>query len=1013
MNQFGSKGDGAGQLDQPAGITVNPNTSDIVVSDTADDRIEQWTPAGKFLDEYGMWGTGPGQFREPSGIAVNASGDLYVSEETGDRIDELAPPGAGGAHMTYSTQIGSAGTGSGQFYGPAMTAIDGQGDIWVTDHDNARVQKFTAAGKFLASYGSRGTGEVQFEKPTGIAVNQSTGNVYIADCEDNRIEELSSSGSYVRAFGSKGTTTGKFSCPGGVKIDASGNVWVADTGNNRIQEFSSTGTFIAAYGSKGTGNGQFVEPGDIAISGSDLYVTDAGNNRVQELSTSGTFIAKFGSEGDGGGEFFRPEGIATDTAGHLYVTDSGDGRVEEFSATGGFLASFGTEGTGDGQLQSPQGIAISPAGAAYLADAANNRVEVWAASNQATHDTKTIYYTAKGEAEVEACRNRPEWVNLPCQTEPAAQPEDSPKLPVTTISYNMWNQAETMTETFGSGEHKAERTRKTSFDAAGRATDDKETASTGESLPEVTDSYNTETGVLETQSTPTTGKTITSKYNTLGQLVKYTDADGATTTYSYEEGSDGRLEEVVMDGPEGEAEREKGKQTYSYNATTGVMEKLVDSAAGTFTAGYDVEGHMTTETYPNGMTATYTVNSTGQSTGLEYKKTTHCSERCTWFSDSVTPSIHGETLTETSTLSKENNTYDSAGRLTEVQETPAGKPCTARLYAYNEESDRTSLTTRQSSTETCPTEGGTTERHTYDEANRLTDAGVTYEELGNTTKLPAGDAGQYELISSYYLDGQVASQTQDEKTIAYGYDPEGRTRETKTTIKGKAEPTILSHYAAPGEAVAWTSEEGKAWTRNIPGIDGTLSAIHSSSGTTELQLHDLKGNIVATASLSETETKLLKTYNSTEFGVPAEGKEPPKYAWLGADGITSELASGAIAKDGITYVPLTGRALQTQPVEVPIPVNVDTPFTDPESPWVADLGAAGADRQLAAAEAARHAAEAGGGCNEEIEGCGPDPAHGRNPWACHVWVSWGHGLHLNRYPSCAWSLVLRNRTSRH
>src|SRR4029077_18966881 len=147
---------------------------------------------------------------------------------------------------------------------------------------------------------------------------------------------------------------------------------------------------------------------------------------------------------------------------------------------------------------------------------------------------------------------------------------------------------------------------------------------------------------------------------------------------------------------------------------------------------------------------------------------------------------HGETLTQTSTLSKENYAYDNAGQLTEAQETPAGKACTTRLYAYDEESDRTSLTTRTSSNETCPTEGGSTERHVYDEADRLTDEGVTYEALRNITKLPATDAGQDEPPRSYHLDGQVATQTQHEKTIAYAYDPEERTRETTTTVKGKA-----------------------------------------------------------------------------------------------------------------------------------------------------------------------------------------------------------------------------------
>jgi len=69
------------------------------------------------------------------------------------------------------------------------------------------------------------------------------------------------------------------------------------------------------------------------------------------------------------------------------------------------------------------------------------------------HDTKTVYYTAGNEAVVEGCRNHPEWVGLPCQSEPVAQPgEGMPDLPVTRVTYNMWEQPETVSEKFGSTE---------------------------------------------------------------------------------------------------------------------------------------------------------------------------------------------------------------------------------------------------------------------------------------------------------------------------------------------------------------------------------------------------------------------------------------------------------------------------------------------------------------------------------------------------------------------------------
>jgi hypothetical protein len=82
-------------------------------------------------------------------------------------------------------------------------------------------------------------------------------------------------------------------------------------------------------------------------------------------------------------------------------------------------------------------------------------------------------------------------------------------------------------------------------------------------------------------------------------------------------------------------------------------------------------------------------------------------------------------------------------------------------------------------------------------------------------------------------------------------------------------------------------------------------------------LHDLAGDIVATVNDSEAETKLASTYNSTEFGVPQPGTSPPKYAWLGANGLATELSSGTATKGGASYVPQIARNLQTASVVPP------------------------------------------------------------------------------------------------
>jgi streptogramin lyase len=607
---------------------------------------------------------------------------------------------------------------------------------------------------------------------------------------------------------------------------------------------------------------------------------------------------------------------------------------------------------------------------------------------KSAHDKKIGYYTLEVDSEYPNCEKHPEWAGLVCETDPAKQPETTgvPNLPVTKTTYNIWNEPETIVETFPKSGSFAEHTRTTKdeYDAAGRMKTSEETSTantetTDKALPKVTEEYNTATGALEKQSTTvgTITKTITSKYNTLGQPESYTDADGNVAKFKYAgPENDGLLEEVSDSSDEGAS-----NQKYTYSTTTKQLEKLVDSAAGTFTASYDTEGVLASVVYSNGMCANYTDNSVGEATGIEYVKSTTCSEKSAgvWFSESKTPSIRGEVMSKTSTLASETYGYDTLGRLTEVHETPAGEYCKTRLYEYEAESNRTKQTTREpSSKKECATEGGTVQEHTYDEANRLTDSGITYDPLGNITKLPSGDAESHALESTFYVDNAVATQTQNGVTNDYYMDPDGRVRETISGAK-----KLISHYDGSGEAVAWTCEgtekaeaceSGGKWTRNIPGIDGTLTAVENGKGTTYetpiLQLHDLEGDVVATIKDKTGETKLESTYNPTEFGVPNGGKEPPKFAWLGAGGVEKSLASGVITEGATSYVPQTGSALQSEGVD---PVGEGgsgggAPYTSVVEPWVWQ-GAATSAAEAPGKEAGREREAAEAACRANVLAC--------------------------------------------
>ena len=121
-----------------------------------------------------------------------------------------------------------------------------------------------------------------------MAVN-STGAVYVADTGNHRIQKFTSLGVYAATIGSQGTGDGQFDSPSGIAIDSNGFIYVSDTGNNRIQKFSPAGQFVTKWGTYGTGNSQFNGPRGLAFrSNGDIYVADTGNQRIQVFTPFST-----------------------------------------------------------------------------------------------------------------------------------------------------------------------------------------------------------------------------------------------------------------------------------------------------------------------------------------------------------------------------------------------------------------------------------------------------------------------------------------------------------------------------------------------------------------------------------------------------------------------------------------------------------------------------------------------------------------------------------------------------
>ena len=215
---------------------------------------------------------------------------------------------------------------------PVGIALDNSGNVYVTDEDNRRIQKFRQDGLFLTEWGTLGSGDGQFYNPHGIAIDTKK-YVYVVDRGNHRIQKFTSYGAFITKWGSAGSGDGQFSFPFGIAVDNFRNVFVSDSDNNCIQKFTSSGKFIKKWGSYGINAGQFNAPTGLASDGSDaLFVIQGLNERIQQFTLDGQFVEVWGKKGDGPGEMSWPQGLAVISDSKIYIADTRNNRIQILSS---------------------------------------------------------------------------------------------------------------------------------------------------------------------------------------------------------------------------------------------------------------------------------------------------------------------------------------------------------------------------------------------------------------------------------------------------------------------------------------------------------------------------------------------------------------------------------------------------------------------------------------------------------------------------------------------------------
>jgi len=217
------------------------------------------------------------------------------------------------------------------FAAPIAIALDGAGQIYVSDSVRSRIFVFNSEGKFLRTIGSLSKTESIFKRCTGIAIDQKRERLYVVDTVAMKVIVLGLDGKVIQRIGERGLDPGKFNFPTQIAVAPDSTFWVVDSLNFRVQHFDSEGKVINGFGRLGDGLGEFDKAKGISLdSHGNLYIVDSYRDRVQVYTPEGRFLFFFGHTGPAEGQFYLPTGIAVDNQDRIYVADSYNRRVEVF-----------------------------------------------------------------------------------------------------------------------------------------------------------------------------------------------------------------------------------------------------------------------------------------------------------------------------------------------------------------------------------------------------------------------------------------------------------------------------------------------------------------------------------------------------------------------------------------------------------------------------------------------------------------------------------------------------------
>jgi sugar lactone lactonase YvrE len=297
--------------------------------------VENWAkmPQGR------TWGSTAGVWIDPDGASVWVAERCGANSCLGSNLDPVLKFDASGKLLRSF--------GAGMFVFPHGISVDREGNVWVTDAQGKdgkghQVFKFSSDGKLLLALGKAGTagdGPDTFNAPSSVLVAPN-GDIFVGDGHGGntnaRIVKFDKDGKFIKTWGKKGSGPGEFDTPHALAMDSRGRLFVGDRNNNRIQIFDQNGSYIDQWGQFSRPSGVYIDRNDI------IYVADSESESVSKNHDGWKRGIRVGKASDGSLVALIPdpvekatgssaaEGVAADAMGNIYGAEVGPKRLMKY-----------------------------------------------------------------------------------------------------------------------------------------------------------------------------------------------------------------------------------------------------------------------------------------------------------------------------------------------------------------------------------------------------------------------------------------------------------------------------------------------------------------------------------------------------------------------------------------------------------------------------------------------------------------------------------------------------------